>query len=923
MVGGRAGANSTLSVNYALTGGDTGDTVPKAGDTVYIEVVTGTAGRTPACQITTPAGFAAYGQLNANGTTFDTSMDVSRKRMGATPDTAFTLPSTGNTADAQSYTVRVYRGVAPGNPDDVTSTTATGTGTSRPDPPSITPSTAGAWPVIFGAGAAGTGANYTFTDLTDVLTRFDADTNDSVVGSGHKENWTSGAFNAAVSTTGSAVAADSWAARAIVLRPAKAISTLTENFEAALDTNKWTEFNTNGTVNFTGGVGEFALTSAGAANKAQIISDGADYSILNSTCFVKIPQAARDAGSTGNLQTYITIEGDTGGGPQWLIFANGNVVCAKPGAGLATPTTDYWNNQDTFRWLGYKEDNGTFYWRSAPESASNPPIESDWVNRHSVATNTLGNGVFENNYVSLFIWTDPATTVTQIAKFDGLNTAASVSGAVTNSTADPGSYVVSGVAATAVKNRAANAESGSYSLTGVAATGVVVPPAVVTDSDAQPGTYALTGVAATGVRNVAAIASAGTYALTGEAATGNKGFAANTLPGTYSYSGTASAYQITRGANTQPGSYSQVGESTFDFVENIEGESPGAYQQNGNPATANIIRAANTQAGSYSLNGAQAFGYVHFNSVADPGDYALVGVDAEGVIESYIVSVADPGAYDLVGVNAKSSATYSVNAEAGSYAQEGAADATEQSTLVEGGSYVLEGVAAWAYHDRVSVADSGEYGIDGYDAYGGAQINSLASFGEYGLTGANSFGAIFKIIFSDAMAGSYETSGTSTRAIQSLSSVADPGLYFLNGLPAFGRISGEGVAGGTSKIIVKTRTVTKTVPGKPSQESILSAQRTGLIEAPPAPTQAPAPPAIIEPAPTVVPVARPMATGGAVLPARPSESPVGATLSDVATALAEVQRLTSELRNRDKQIEELEDAVGVAFAAGMMAGDDG
>ena len=219
--GSRAGSTSTLSVNYALTGGLA--SVPAAGDLVIVTVCVGSAARNPACAVTTPATWIAYGQLNNAAQTNDTSQNVSRKFMTGTPDTAFTLPSTGNVADAQSYTVQVFRGVDT-SPDDVTSTTATGSGTGRPNPPSIVPVTTGAWVVICGSGAAAAGATYVapadFT--TNFLTSTGADTTDSMVGSGYWTGWTSGTVDPAVYTGGTTGATDSWCARTIVLRPAGA-----------------------------------------------------------------------------------------------------------------------------------------------------------------------------------------------------------------------------------------------------------------------------------------------------------------------------------------------------------------------------------------------------------------------------------------------------------------------------------------------------------------------------------------------------------------------------------------------------------------------------------------------------------------------------------------------------------------------------
>jgi hypothetical protein len=217
-VAGRAGNVATASVNFALTGGLAA--VPAAGDLVIITVVVGSQGRTPACAV---SGYTALGQINANGTTYDTSMDVSWKVMGGTPDTSFTLPATGNAQDAQRYTIQVWRGVDATTPMDVTPVTASGTGTGRPNPGTITPTTAEAIILICAGGAAAAGAAYTgpANYTTNFLTGATADTNDAMVGSGYRATaWTSGAEDPAVYTGGTTNAADSWAAYTLALRPA-------------------------------------------------------------------------------------------------------------------------------------------------------------------------------------------------------------------------------------------------------------------------------------------------------------------------------------------------------------------------------------------------------------------------------------------------------------------------------------------------------------------------------------------------------------------------------------------------------------------------------------------------------------------------------------------------------------------------------
>ena len=222
---GRAGATSTSTVNFAFTGGT--NSTPSAGDLVVVTVVVGSQARNPSQTIATPSGYTNLTQLNPNTGTYDTSMVVAYKVMGSTPDTSVTMPSTGNNADAQQWTIQCFRGVDQATPMDATAVSASaGNVRAQPNPGSITPVTAGAWVVICGGGAAATGVAYTaptnFT--TNFLTGFTADTNDAQVGSGYWSGWTSGAVDPGVYGGGSTTVVDSWAAYTLALRPFVAVT---------------------------------------------------------------------------------------------------------------------------------------------------------------------------------------------------------------------------------------------------------------------------------------------------------------------------------------------------------------------------------------------------------------------------------------------------------------------------------------------------------------------------------------------------------------------------------------------------------------------------------------------------------------------------------------------------------------------------
>lgn len=224
-VGGKGAGNagsvngSAIDITTGLTGGSGG--APIEGDLVIVSVCTGTAGRTPATDITTPSGYTPLTAQDTTATTYDTNFQVSYKIMGATPDTSVTIPASGNNADGQAYVIQVFRGVDPTTPMDATPTYATGSGANnRPDPAVITPVTTGAWIVVTGGGAAATGGTYTATYLTNFLTFNGVDTNDASVGAGYYTAWTSGSYDPAAFTGGSATTSDSWGATTLALRPA-------------------------------------------------------------------------------------------------------------------------------------------------------------------------------------------------------------------------------------------------------------------------------------------------------------------------------------------------------------------------------------------------------------------------------------------------------------------------------------------------------------------------------------------------------------------------------------------------------------------------------------------------------------------------------------------------------------------------------
>jgi len=199
-VGGRTQAfagstsNDVVSINGTLTGGT--NTSPLEGDLVIVAIeLCGTADKSYRI-----SGFTQLVDLYANDTE-DSNFQVGYKFMGATPDTSVTITGgSGSTADALAVAVHVWRNVDPTTPLDVTATTSSQLNTGIPNPPAITPVTAGAQ-IIVAAGTAHTGGVDTFgaTYLSNFRTFGSNDDNDATVGIGNIA-LTSGSYDPAAWT---------------------------------------------------------------------------------------------------------------------------------------------------------------------------------------------------------------------------------------------------------------------------------------------------------------------------------------------------------------------------------------------------------------------------------------------------------------------------------------------------------------------------------------------------------------------------------------------------------------------------------------------------------------------------------------------------------------------------------------------------
>lgn len=217
-VGGTTGTGATSSFSVTLSGALTGGigTSPIVGDVVVVAVTQYGPNVNSDLSI---SGYTELCDLYSNNT-YDTNLAVFYKRMTATPDTSFTIGSSYFNGSAPiAVVVHVWRGCNASNPIDVTTTTATGTGSAVPNPPSITPATGGAVILAVGGAASGASGFFSAPQLSNFVEENHITTFHAAVGIG-SYRWQGGAFdpNAFTISAGSD-GLSSWAAATMALRP--------------------------------------------------------------------------------------------------------------------------------------------------------------------------------------------------------------------------------------------------------------------------------------------------------------------------------------------------------------------------------------------------------------------------------------------------------------------------------------------------------------------------------------------------------------------------------------------------------------------------------------------------------------------------------------------------------------------------------
>lgn len=205
--------DKTISLT-SLTGGLSSS--PAAGDFVVIYYGVGNSDST--IEI---SGYTSVVSPIKVSKSQNVTLYVVYKRMGATPDTSFTiLNGTNDILTAGAVAVQVWRNVNSVNIFDVGTSSTSTSNSCIVNPPAITPTSARTLIIAGGAGGHSQGTHtYTSSDLSNFLTAGGNDNNDVTVGMGSYA-WTSGTFDPAVfgftstSTTSFTFAAVTFALRA-------------------------------------------------------------------------------------------------------------------------------------------------------------------------------------------------------------------------------------------------------------------------------------------------------------------------------------------------------------------------------------------------------------------------------------------------------------------------------------------------------------------------------------------------------------------------------------------------------------------------------------------------------------------------------------------------------------------------------------
>jgi hypothetical protein len=212
--------------------------------------------------------------------------------------------------------------------------------------------------------------------------------------------------------------------------------------------------------------------------------------------------------------------------------------------------------------------------------------------------------------------------------------------------AQPGTFTLTGIAATLAAGKLFDAQPGTFNLTGIAAT-----LAKGYSFEASPGSFALTGTAATFVRSVLLDAATGSLTLTGVAATIVAAHHIDASPGSFTLNGIDATFAKGYAFDAATGSFTLSGIDATLTAGRLFDAQPGTFTLNGVAATLLAARPFEASPGTFTLGGVAATFLADRMLNAEPGVFTFTGIAATLVPPGLFID-AQPGSFAFTGVDA-------------------------------------------------------------------------------------------------------------------------------------------------------------------------------------------------------------------------------------------------------------------------------
>ena len=393
-------------------------------------------------------------------------------------------------------------------------------------------------------------------------------------------------------------------------------------------------------------------------------------------------------------------------------------------------------------------------------------------------------------------------------------------------TVGPGTFTVTGTAASLFRSLALAASSGIFTLTGTVAglgigyvlrcdpgsltlTGPTVSLAISYANGCSSGSFTLTETAASLLRSSIVSASSGTFTLAGtdvtfhytvikvlDASSGSftvTGIAAGVLwsrvvsssSGAFTLTGTSATFARSWCLDAREGSFELTGTAAALLGSYSLEASPGTCTYTGTAADLLGQNALSCESGTYTSSGTDAGLYRWFTLGAESDSFAFTGTTAE-LLKSSVVGTSF-GSFAFTGTTATLAQSTVVDASSGAYTINGA-DVTFQYTVslhnleAGPGTYIFTGTAADFFRSLVVSASSCDFTLTGTAADLLRSLILGASPGEltYGAPGAE----FLKSSLVDASSGEFAITGTAAGVYRSTDLEASPGELGVTGTAA-------------------------------------------------------------------------------------------------------------------------------------------